>query len=179
MGCKLIITAVICCLIASAAQNRRAPRPAEAQAVTQAIVDEIYDYDRASQFAYVGVPVKGGSAVRLAVYISPVADGTGQVIYKYMPFGEVVRRFALKTDGTAELFGDPSVKFPFPATQPNTRTIYLDDQDVCRMRSTWQKTTVEVALKPDESAVAAAAQRQQIRTGFSFRLDGKSDRRLK
>jgi hypothetical protein len=169
---RLVVIIAICCSIAMAADSgQRAPTTAEIRAVNQAIVDEIYDYDRASQFAYIGIPVKNGSVVRLIVYFSRITGETGQVIYKYMPFGEVIRRFALRADGTAELFGDSSLRFPFPATQPDTRTVYMDDNALCHMKNTWQKAAVDVTLKPDESTLMAAAKRQQTRTGFSFQLD--------
>lgn len=160
-------------------QSRKAISTAEAQAITQAIEDEIYDYGYERYgFYYVGQQVaKDTTSVR--VYIEPtlkvgaklgeIGDGMGYVIYKYMPFGEVLRLFWFNKKGLAILGGDPEMAFP--PENPNYLTVYMDDDDLSRDKSTWLKESFVVQLHPSAERLREAEVRQEERIGYSVRLD--------
>jgi hypothetical protein len=137
----------------------------ELGAVVQAVEDEIYDYSYQSKFSFVGDAPSGSTKV--PIYISPKVDhdSIGEVIYKYMPFGEVYRRFVLRDDGLVILYGDPELTFP--PQLPDTNTLYLDDEDVCRMKSEWKKTQFVVDPNASKERIEFASRRQKERVKFS------------
>lgn len=153
--------------------------PSEVRAVAQAITDEIYDYGYESYgFDYVGKQIaQGVTSVR--VYIEPtlrtgpglgeVEEGLGYVIYKYMPFGEVLRLFWFNKKGLAILGGNPELGFP--PENPNYLTVYMDDDELCRDKATWLKASFVIRLHPSTERLREAAERQKERIGYSVRLD--------
>lgn len=139
--------------------------PAQVRAVVLAVEDEIYDYGYQKSFQMVGKQAVPG-VTRLPLYMRPtLTHGEGAVIYKLMPLGEVVRDFHFDKNGLAVLEGDPSSHFP--PTQPNTLTLYMDDDDVCRWKRTWSKQYFEILDSPPVQRVKVASDRQIHRVGFS------------
>lgn len=141
----------------------------EMTAVVQAVEDEIYDYGYQTKFSYVGDAPEGST--RVPIYVSPTIDkdSVGEVIYKYMPFGEVLRRFLLRQDGLVILYGDPELAFP--PQLPDTNTLYLNDEDVCRMKAEWTKTYFTVDPNANTERIKLASSRQKQRVNYSKAQD--------
>jgi hypothetical protein len=142
----------------------------ETGAVVLAIQDEIYDYGYQKEFWGFETSGPNGPEAAFNIYIkselTPTQGGLqGTVIYKYPPFGEVIRPFVLATDGTVYLVGKPTNGFPW--TQPNTKTMYMDDDEICRDKHDWQKIAFELDLNPNQNRIKAAVERQKTRVGFS------------
>jgi hypothetical protein len=142
-------------------------------AIVQAIEDEIYDYSFEERYVNVGTTGAIDSPTDVAVYIvwDPRKE-RGGVIYKFMPFGEVQRRIALRADGLAVLSGRPHNGFP--ATQPDTNTLYLQDEQVCEFKH--QALRAVFIVDPDVSRERRrdAARRQKLRVGYSQWLESRS-----
>lgn len=135
------------------------------QAIILAVEDEIYDRSYQKQFYDVGPEPQPGDT-RLPLYIEPtLKNREGAVIYKLLPYGEVIRHFHFDHQGLAVLEGDPSSGFR--PTQPNTMTLYMDDDDVCRWKHTWLRTHFDVFDNPAPGRVAQAIERQKHRIGYS------------
>jgi hypothetical protein len=135
-------------------------------AIAQAIEDEIYDYGYEKKYVNIGTTGAIDSPTDVAVYIVwDQSQERGGVVYKFMPFGEVQRRVALRADGLAVLSGKPHNGFP--ATQPDTNTLYLQDEQVCEFKQRARRAVFTV--DPDVSKVRreSAARRQQLRVGYS------------
>lgn len=145
------------------------PTQAEIKALVQAVQDEIYDREYQGYFFPEGGPVGdliSVSRVRVPLYIDPVIDnGEGEVVYKLMPYGEVLRLFRVRDDGMIVLDGDPELGFP--ASQPNRKTVYLRDADVDRMKHEWVKSSFEIDLSPAPETIQDVIRRQKQRIGFS------------
>jgi hypothetical protein len=73
-------------------------------------------------------------------------------------------------DGTAYLYGDAGSAEPFSWTQPNTRTIYFDDDRVCTYKHEWRRVQFELDLEPTPDRLRKAAERQKKRWGYSVRM---------
>ena len=132
------------------------------QAVVQAIEDEIYDRGYQTKFADVGSPDGPGGHL-LPVYIQPsLSEGRGWVIYKLMPYGEVYRMFYVRKDGLAVLHGDP--RNGFPPTQPDYLTVYMDDTELCQLKSRWLKASFVVETEPRAALISAAHARDLRRS---------------
>lgn len=142
---------------------------AETRLLVQAIQDEIYDYEYQQYFFPEGGPVGeviSSSKTRIPLYLNPVVNARqGQVIYKLLPHGEIIRFFHIQSNGTVVLGGDPELGFP--ASQPNRKTVYLKDGDLCRMKQGWIMSSFDIDLSPGENRVQDAARRQKERVGFS------------
>lgn len=140
--------------------------------VLLAIQDEVYDYENQKKFYRVGITRGTGTQVvtTIPVYIRPMLDkdGGGEMIYKDMPYGEILRVFHLRSDGLAVLDNDPEVGFPL--TEPSHLTLFMDDDEVIRDKQTWVRIAVDIADMPPQSRIAAAAKRQTSRVGFSAYL---------
>jgi hypothetical protein len=150
--------------------SRREIESSDASAVVQAIQDEIYDYGYQKEFWGFETAGPRGPEAQFNVYIkqelTPTKGGLeGVVIYKYPPFGEVIRPFIVAPDGTAYLVGKPSNGFSW--TQPNTKTIYMDDDDIARDKRDWRKVKFELDLSPSNARIKTAVERQKKRVGFS------------
>jgi len=138
----------------------------ESKAVILAIEDEVYDRGYQKRFYMVGPEMRPG-VTRLPLYIEPTLkkDG-GIVVYKLMPYGEVIRGFHFMKDGLAVLEGDPDSGFP--PTDADTLTLYMDDDDVCRWKHTWKKYHFEITDSPSTERIKGASARQKQRTGYSY-----------
>jgi len=143
-----------------------------------AIQDEVYDYRCEKQFYRIGVSSGTGTQMvtKLRVYIRPDLDqnGAGEMIYKDMPYGEILRVFHFRSDGLAVLDNDPELGFPI--TEPSHLTLFMDDDEVIRDKQTWVTMTMEIADTPPMSRVVEAAKRQQARVGFSAYLSKRHAR---
>jgi hypothetical protein len=139
----------------------------ETKALVQAIEDEIYDREYQGYFFPEGGPVGdviSESKTRVPLYVDPVVeDGEGEAIYKLMPYGEVVRLFHVHNDGTIVLDGDPELGFP--ASQPNRKTVYIEDRAVNRMKRDWVKSSFQIDLTPSPETIQDVIRRQKQRTG--------------
>jgi len=148
-------------------------KPTERQvaAIVQAVEDEIYDWGYEKDFTNIGTTGAISSPTDVPVFITPELDddGKGSVIYRFMPFGEVLRRFGFRPDGMAVLWGNPWNEFP--ASQPDTRTIYLNDDDICAFKQRAIRTTFEVDPDVPRARREEAIHRQIIRFGHSQFLE--------
>jgi hypothetical protein len=82
-----------------------------------------------------------------------------------MPYGEIFRIFFIDENGQIKLDGDPHNHFPL--SQPSHMTIFMDDEDICRIKQSWLKDFFVVDVSPTQEMIEAAARRQKDRTGFS------------
>jgi hypothetical protein len=139
----------------------------QTKALVQAVQDEIYDREYQGYFFPEGGPVGdviSDSRTRLSIYVDPVVeDGEGEAIYKLMPYGEVLRLFHVHKDGTIVLDGDPELGFP--ASQPNRKTVYMEDRAVDRIKREWLRSSFEIDLSPRAETLQDAIRRQKQRTG--------------
>lgn len=156
-----------------AQSQKRRVSGSEVNAVVQAIEDEIYDYGYQKQFYQMGEaanePSAGARGVRMRVYIDPEIDlayASGRVIYKLMPYGEVLRDFTIRKDGVIVLAGNPQNGFP-PTQESSTKTVYLDDDEVCRMKHDWLRHFFQIDDVPSRERIEQAVERQKLRVGFS------------
>jgi hypothetical protein len=137
-----------------------------------AIQDEVYDYGFEKKFYRVGITTGTGTGLttEIAVYIRPYLDkgGGGEMIYKEMPYGEILRVFHFQSDGLAILDNDPELGFPI--TEPSHLTLFMDDDELCKDKRTWIRKTLEIADTPSVPRIVAGAERQQDRVGFSAYL---------
>lgn len=152
--------------------QKRSLSDSEAKAVIQAVEDEIYDYGYQKHFYQMGENLSKPSntpRTRIWIYIEPEVDLTehaGRVIYKLMPYGEVLRDFTIRKDGLVVLDGNPQNGFP-QTQESSTKTVYMDDEEVCRMKHDWLKRFFVVDDSPTKEVVQEAVRRQKLRTGFS------------
>jgi hypothetical protein len=164
----MAVFAILLLGISSAQKRNSAPLLSDKQmkAVALAIEDEVYDRGYQKQFYMVGPEVITG-VTRLPLYIKADADRNGgTVVYKLMPFGEVVRDFYFTKDGFAVLEGDPDGGFP--PTDADTLTLYMDDDDICRWKRTRDKFYFEIIDSPSPERIKEAAVRQKQRVGYSY-----------
>lgn len=143
--------------------------PTEIGAVIQAVEDEIYregDYSEFYQIGHnLGTPQHWKS--RLHIYTNPEYGGefegneeVGEVIYKFMPYGEVVRLFVIQK-GQVLLIGDPENGFPI--TQPSHLAVLDDDEEICRLKRIWLQRSLIVDTSPTQEMLQNSDRRQQIR----------------
>jgi hypothetical protein len=139
--------------------------------IVMAVEDEIYDYKQEKSFVNIGSTGAIGVATQVPIYIAKsISDrNIGWVLYKDMPHGEVLRRFIIQDDGLVVLYGDPELDFP--AQQPDTKAVYLDDEDICQFIGTAMKKTFTVDPNVSNQRIADAEKRQMRRVHYSFRLD--------
>ncbi len=137
------------------------------QAVVQAIEDEIYDWGCQSYDDFVGKEITPGK-FELRVYINPqFKESRGEIIYKFMPMGEIYRSFSISKDGLASLWDDPWLGFG--PERPSYNTLYMDETDLCRFKSTWLKRTFVIQVHPGDGRIREAIERQKKRLGESYR----------
>ena len=145
---------------------------AEIDQVLLAVQDEIYDYGYQDDFSGFATSGEHGKIAQYSVYISPLAHWNsnswqGEIIYKYPPFGEVIRSFFLgKGENSLVLLGG-SPDSGFSWTQPNTQTIYADDDEICKDKHAWLRTSFYFDLEPSTGALKDAYSRQVQRKGSS------------
>lgn len=118
-----------------------------AEIIVRSIQKDVYE--RHFQHYYMDIGGDEGQGVhRVPLYISPeVATGKGWVIYKFMPYGEVMRMVEIRR-GTAVLHGDP--RNGFPPTQPDYLTVYMDDDKLCGLKKSWRRTTFSIDVNATE-----------------------------
>jgi hypothetical protein len=164
--------------VAASAQNARGTfdvTELQAKKVILAVEDEVYDLGYQKRFYMVGTE-PGRGLTRLPIYIEPtLKQGEGTVIYKLMPHGEVIRGFHFNNAGLAVLEGDPDGGFP--PTQPNTLTLYMDDDEVCHWKHSWMRQRFEISDTPSEQRIREAGERQKQRLGYSAQDVPPKDRR--
>jgi hypothetical protein len=156
------------------AQSNQA-RPTEltqkqVQSVLLAVADEIYDYGHYKDFWGFETAGPRGPEAQFNVYIKPdlvpaIGGEMGQIIYRYLPYGEVVRRFIIDENNVVHLMGDPESGFGW--TRPDMNTIYMQDEDVIEFKQRALKVQFSIDLEPGKAILTAAAARQKQRTGFS------------
>jgi hypothetical protein len=141
---------------------------AETLEITQAIRDEIYANKKWDDFWGFEASGPRGPEATFQIYVTPdLAPATGglsgEVIYKYPPFGEVLRHFVIDQGGLVHLGGDPEHGFPW--TQSDIQTIYLNDDVVCRYKQDWRRVLFEMDLSPKPLQIREAKERQRRRLG--------------
>lgn len=181
---KLYLTSLLLIALLSVSSTlygengKRRLSASEKDAVVQAIQDEIYDYGYYGDYDQfgqnLGTPQHWKS--KMLVYIDPEYDPStgGRVIYKLLPYGEILRFFDIDNKGQVQLDGDPTNGFP--RTQPSTRTIFLDDDDVCNMKRRWVEDFFVVDVAPSNDILRGSAIRQKSRTGYSYWEDKNEGR---
>lgn len=144
--------------------------------IVQAIEDEIYDYKQEGSFTNIGSTGAINGPTEVAAFISKsVSDrNIGWVLYKDMPYGEVLRRFTIREDGIVVLYGDPELHFP--AQQPDTNVLYLPEEDVCKFVSGALKVSFSVNPNVSHERILEAEKRQLNRVKYSYRQDHQPHR---
>lgn len=139
--------------------------PQDISAVLLAITDEIYAGGCAPAFLDIGKSVGQGEKVhRINVYFAPsLKQGMASVIYKFWPFGEVRRMYWIDKAGLAHLAGHPA--WDFPPTEPSYLTIYLGDEQLCRLKSEWKRVPLDIEISPSSNRIRDAVMRQKQRGG--------------
>lgn len=138
------------------------------RAVVEAIQDEIYD-EGCQTYGYDASRRSSDTEYELPVYVQPTFKngGVSWAIYKLLPIGEVLRMFSVRPDGLVVLYGHP--EWRFPPTEPSYLTEYMDDDDLCRLKHTWLRTSLKLELRPSKSILDEATARQKLRLGAKYR----------
>jgi hypothetical protein len=166
----LLLMIVSIVSLGNAKGSKRPLSQNEVKGIIQAVEDEIYDTESYREFYQVGdnLGTPQHWKARLHIYIDPEYDqqeNVGEVVYKFMPYGEILRVFSLGKDRQIVLDGDPHNRFPL--TQPSHLTVYMDDEEVCEMKRHWLAQSFVVDITPTPSVIEEAVRRQKSRTGFS------------
>ncbi len=156
-------------LPAIAAQNGKAPTAqtpttvTDQAAVIQAIEDEIYDWGCQRHVEFIGKEIAPG-AYQLRVYIRPtLEDGRGEIIYKFMPFGEIHRSFEIGESGLAYLEDTPTQGFG--PERPASKTVFMDDDEVLKDKRDWSRRVFVIQYRPNKERLRQARERQHKRLG--------------
>jgi len=160
-----VVLALLSCggILAAVAQGQKRPvRESEIAGVIQAIEDEIYDLNLEHEYLDLQGPKDTHETAALNVYFQPdvVDDSRSWVVYKLMPGGEVYRMFEIGRTGRIYLFMKPG---EFRITQPSYPTVYMDDDELCKLKHEWIKRQFVVDLHPSKELVEAARARQRER----------------
>ena len=140
-------------------------------AVAQAIEDELYDLRHEKLYFQIDGNSGGDSSpAEISMYVSKdrSPNGTGVVVYKDMPYGEVYRYFDVEADGTVKLAGEPTSKFP--PHRGSMLTVYMTDEEVCdfiQRKAYRSKFSINPLATPKR--IRDAEDRQPRRIGYSFR----------
>jgi hypothetical protein len=135
-------------------------------AVIQAIEDEIYDWGCQNSVDLVAHEISRDK-YQLPVYINPnIYNGRGEVIYKFMPIGELYRSFFPEADGLIQLDNDPGIGFG--PERPSYNTLFMDDDELCRFKHDWLKLFFIIEGHPGRERIAEARMRQKSRLGDSY-----------
>ena len=137
---------------------------ANREAVIQAIEDEIYDWGcQNDEVDFLGSRI-GPQEYRLRVYINPqFQDGRGEVIYKFMPFGEIYRSFWIGSSGLAYL--DDTPRQAFGPERPAYKTVFMDDDELCKDKQHWIRAAFIIEEHPAKDRLRQARERQHRRLG--------------
>lgn len=134
--------------------------------VIQAIEDEIYDWGCQNSVDLVAVEISPGK-FQLPLYINPViSEGRGEVIYKFMPIGELYRSFFSQADGLVQLDDDPGHGFGAERTSRNT--LFMEDDFICAAKHDWLKRHFVIDGHPSLARVAQAQARERKRLGDAY-----------
>jgi len=155
MTIQIVLSLLWLSAVTPCGQVKEGPAPTEAQitALTSAIVDEIYVYDLAKEYADIGVS-ESNDIQKVTIFIMPkTSNNVIQVIYPLMPLGEIIRMFFL-----SERLASPHLTpdSNFPPTQPSFRTVYMDNDELCRLKQTWIRRTISIKLTPTKVDIDAA-----------------------
>jgi hypothetical protein len=141
----------------------------QVKAVILAVEDEIYDYSQESSFIFAGTTSKAPTdrSATLSLYVNPDinVDGTGEVIYRDLPYGEVLRDFHIGNGGIVVFDSDPQIGFP--VTQPSHLTEFMDPSELSKDKEHWLRGEFTIQIDPPKELVIRAAKRQLKRVGFS------------
>lgn len=170
---RLIATLVaVACVALFSAVPAEKPRTAEAavsvsdaneKAIAQAIEDEIYDWGCQAHFEFLGDMI-APEKHQLRVYINPrLKDGGGEIIYKFMPFGEVYRSFGIDKNGLVHL--DDTPQQGFGPERPNYETVYMDDDDLLKDKERWIRAIFVIEEHPGKERLRQARNREHDRRG--------------
>jgi hypothetical protein len=150
-------------------EQSRTLTPKQINDVIAAVVDEIYDYSQESSYIFAGTTTKDpmDRSATLPLCIAPEVDGggTGRVIYKDLPYGEILRDFHIRPDGMVILDSDPQIGFP--ETQPSHLTKFMDSGELRQDKLRWIRREFKIRIDPPRQVVVDAANRQVKRVGFS------------
>ena len=161
----LVLSLILGCGVALRAGpqlQKRPVRESEIQATIQAIEDEIYDLNLQPEYLDLQGPKDSRDTATLNVYFRPevLDDSRSWVVYKLMPGGEVLRMYEIGRSGRIYLHMKPG---EFRITQPSYPTVYMDDDELCKLKHDWIKRQFVVNLQPSKETVAAARARQRDR----------------
>lgn len=139
---------------------------ADSQAIITAIEDEIYDYHLQEKFYEVGEPLTDNTW-KIPVYFLPDPKGHDNytLIYRLMPYGEMLRIATIWDSGLAGLYGNPNKGFPPHGLA--MQTVYLNDDEICADKHKAAKFFFVVDMKPSKERIREAVARQKKRYGFS------------
>lgn len=131
---------------------------ADIAALGQAATDEIYAAGHA--VLYTDLPAKGDSVL---MYVNPRKCGhTFFIIYKLLPYGEVLRGGWYLKDSLMTLAISPTLGFQVGVSTA-VRTLYLRDDEVEEMKASWKRVWFRVERFPSRDVVDAARARQARR----------------
>ncbi len=139
----------------------------DGQAIVSAIEDEIYDYHLQEKFRDVGEAL-GPDKFKIPVYVLPEPKGKAgnyTLIYRLMPYGEMLRLGTVWDSGLAGLLRNPNIGFPPDA--PATLTVYYNDDEICADKHRAAKFFFVVDTNPSKKRISEAVARQKKRYGFS------------
>lgn len=159
----LVMASVPSTLCAGRPPQKRAIREVEINAAIEAIQDEIYDLKLEKDFFSVGTTTKENRNQEiLNVYFQQevMDDSRSWIIYKLMPGGEVYRMYEIGRSGRIYLHGNPG---EFHVTGPDYLTVFMDDDQLCKLKHDWIKRHFVVNINPSPELVAAARERQRQR----------------
>ncbi len=132
----------------------------ETAAVILAIQDELYAKGHEGKYMLIGKENEGGHSTLLPVYISPkIKEQRGAVVYKFMPEGEIIRRFWITPERLVIL--DPDISTA--SIHPSHNTIYMDDDELCELKHNWRRLQFEVEFEPSKTRIDEAKRRQKQR----------------
>lgn len=146
-------------MISRAAESKpREARVSEEQIrqVIVAVKDEIYSRNLQKHYLDVGHR-------DIPIYIfDNFENNLIWMIYRLMPYGEVIRGAYVRKDGLVLLKGNPDDGFP--ASQgASMRTVFLDDDNLIKMKTTWKKHYFSVNLEPSQNDLRDARRREELR----------------
>jgi hypothetical protein len=162
----LILVLTLCSattLLGGRPQQKRPIREAEISAVIESRQDEIYDLNLEKYVDDIGTRSPNNrNQYSVNVYFQPdVTDESHSwVIYKLMPDGEIVRMNEIGRSGRIYLHGKPG---EFRVTQPDYPTVFMDDDQLCKLKHDWLRRHFVVDTNPSAELVAAARARQKER----------------
>ncbi len=150
-------------LAARPPQEKRPIRETEITATIEAIQDEIYSLNLEKYVDDVGErSPEDRNLYSVNVNFQPevLDDSRSWVVYKLMPDGEVIRMYEIGRSGRIYLHGKPGA---FHVTGPDYLTVFMDDDQLCKLKHDWIKRYFVVNINPSAELVAAAQERQRKR----------------